>query len=125
MKVTELEKTVISSMLADSEVNPIRSAVNFDAVTVSEREFTGAGFLTELERSEELKLFDDGVSLRWGKVGARLNVSKLETGYLVYVDDGYVTTVEGYTYGDEWPAQVEQIELYELKPGMELMTPPE
>jgi hypothetical protein len=111
-------------MLADRELKPVRSTVDFDAVRVSDREFTGAGFLTEFEQSEELKLFDDGVSLRWGKVGARLNASRLETGYLVYVDDGYVTTVEGYTYGDEWPNRVEQIELYELKSGMELMTPP-
>jgi hypothetical protein len=124
MKANELEKAVIGSMLADRELKPAKPAVNFDAITVRDREFTGAGFLTEFERSEELKLFDGGVSLRWGKVGARLNSSKLETGYLVYVDDGYVTTVEGYTYGDEWPNQVEQIELYELKPGTELQTPP-
>ena len=39
-------------------------------------------------------------------------------------DAGFVTTVEGYTYGDEWPKQIEQVELYELSPGMELMTPP-
>ena len=124
MKATELEQAVIGSMLSDHELKPAMSTVNFDAVVVSDREFTGAGFLTEFERSEELRLFDAGVSLRWGKVGARLNASRVETGYLVYVDNGYVTTVEGYTYGDEWPDQVEQIELYELKPGMELMTPP-
>jgi len=123
MKTTELEKAVIQRMLADHELKPVRSAVNFDVVTVNDREFTGMGFLTEFERSEELKLFGKGVTLRWGKVGARLNASKLETGYLVYVDDGYVNTVEGYTYGDEWPEQVSQIELYELKPGMELIIP--
>ncbi|HKY41321.1 MAG TPA: hypothetical protein VJN18_35555 [Polyangiaceae bacterium] len=124
MKATELEKLVIGNMLADHELKPVRSSVNFDAVLVSDRELTGVGFLTEFQRSEELKLFEADVSLRWGKIGARLNASKVETGYLVYVDDGYVTGVEGYTYGDEWPDQIEQIELYELKPGMELMTPP-
>ena len=80
--------------------------------------------MTDFERSEELKLFDDSVSLRWGKVGARLNADQIETGYLVYVDDGYVTTVEGYTYGDEWPGSVERIELYALEPGVELKTMP-
>jgi hypothetical protein len=53
-----------------------------------------------------------------------LNASKLETGYLIYIDDGFVTTVEGYTYGDEWPHQIEQIELYELNAGEELLPPP-
>jgi hypothetical protein len=124
MKATELEKLVIRSMLVDHDLKAVRSSVNFDAVLVSDRELTWVGFLTEFQRSEELKLFEADVSLRWGKVGARLNASKVETGYLVYVDDGYVISVEGYTYGDEWPDQVEQIELYELKPGMELKTPP-
>ena len=124
MKATPLEQAVIRRMLADPELKPVRLTVNFDAVKVRDRELTGIGFLTEFEPSEQLKLFEAGFSLRWGKVGARLNAAKVETGYLVYVDDGYVTTVEGYTYGDEWPDQVEQSELYELKPGMELLTPP-
>jgi hypothetical protein len=87
--------------------------LDFDAVTVSAREFTGVGFLTELARSKELKLFDGGVSLRWGKVGARLNTS-VETGYLLYIDDGYLTAMEGYTYGDEWPARITEMEFYAL-----------
>lgn len=124
MKTTEIEKAVIRMMLGARELRPVRHTVHFDKVTASDRELTGTGFLTEFERSEELKLFDDGVSLRWGGSGARLNASKLETGYLVYVDDGYVTAVEGYTYGEGWPDQVVQIEMYELKPGMELVTQP-
>jgi len=124
MKVTELEKAVLERMLNEGELSLLKSTVNFDVVRVRDREFTGAGFLTEFERSEELKLFDEATSLRWGKVGARLNPSKIETGYLIYVDNGYVTTIEGYTYGDEWPHELVRIELYDLKPGEELVNPP-
>lgn len=124
MKANELEKLVIRSMLSDREIEPLRSSVNFDAVLIADRDLTGAGFLTEFQRSDELKLFGADVSLRWGKIGARLNASKVETGYVVYVDDGYVTSVEGYTYGDRWPDEIEQIELYELQQGMELPKPP-
>jgi hypothetical protein len=120
MKATELEQLVIGRLLADHELKPLRSAVNFDVVVVTDRELTGVGFLTEFERSEELKVFEAGVSLRWGSAGARLNASKIETGYLVYVDDGYITAVEGYTYGEDWPDQVQQIEIYKVEPGMEL-----
>ena len=119
MKITEIEKTVIQKMLADRELKPIRSTVNFDAVKVSDRHFTGHGFMSDFEPSMEVKLFDNKVSLRWGKVGARLNASKLDTGYLIYIDNGYLVTVEGYTYGDRWPDQIDQIEFYEWKPGME------
>jgi hypothetical protein len=124
MKITELEKIVIERMLVDRTLKPLKLAVDFDRVSIRDREFTGAGFLTEFERSEELKLFDDKTSLRWGKVGARLNASEIETGYLIYVDDGFLTTIEGYTYGEEWPHQIEQIDLYELKAGEELISSP-
>lgn len=124
MKCTELERAVVESMLADRELPCLRRSVDFEAVNVRDRDFTGVGFLTELEPSVGLKVFESGIRLRWGKVGARLNASKVETGFLVYVDDGYVSTVEGYTYGDEWPNKVEAFELYELKPGTELQTKP-
>ncbi|MCG8422122.1 MAG: hypothetical protein MJE77_29720 [Proteobacteria bacterium] len=120
MEATALEKAVIGQLLKDVELNTTKSEVNFEKAMVIDREFTGVGFLTEFERSQELKLFADDVSLRWGKVGARLNASKLETGYVVYVDNGYLTAVEGYSYGDEWPEVITSFTLYEFRPGMEL-----
>ena len=57
---------------------------------------TGLGFLTELESDPSLQVFPTGTI--WGKIDG-LNVEKIETGYVVYVDDGPATTVEGYTYG--------------------------
>lgn len=124
MTANELEKAIISKMLTDTELQPASRSANLDGTNVTDRTFTGAGFLTEFERSTETRLFEPGTTLRWGKVGARLNTVKLETGYVVYVDDGYVTTVEGYTYGEPWPERVENIELYTLTPGMELLAQP-
>jgi len=120
MKLTKLEKQVIATMIADPGVAAARAAPNFEDVIVTAREFTGVGFLTELERSENLRIFNEDVTFRWGKVGARLNASATESGYVVYVDDGYITGVEGYTYGETWPSSVEEFELYELVEGMEL-----
>lgn len=119
MEATALERDVVGELLKDIELSPAKSEVNFEKVRVIDREFTGVGFLTEFEPSQEVKLFADGVSLRWGKIGARLN-ARLETGYVLYVDNGYLTTIEGYTFGDDWPESITSFELYELKPGMEL-----
>src|SRR5688572_16216057 len=96
----------------------------WDAVVVTDRTMTGVGFLTELERSEELRVFGETISLRWSKAGARLNDAGIETRYLVYVDEGYITCVEGYTYGDEWPASVDRIDMYEVIEGAKLENPP-
>ena len=120
MRPNELETAVLNYLFRDPELAFVRAKVDFKRVTVTERSMTGAGFLTDFERSDELKIFEDGVSLRWGKVGARLNASKLETGYLVYVDDGYLTAVEGYTYGEDWPNEITSVETYDLDLGTEL-----
>lgn len=114
MKLTELEKAVIDKLLVDRKLSPTRSEIDLDAIEVSSRDFSGQGFLTELVPSEQLKIFGSDVSLRWGDVGARLNAAKVETGYVVYVDDGVINAVEGFTYGDDWPTEIEAIELYDL-----------
>lgn len=120
MEPTSLEWAIIGRFLRDPELHPVKVDVKRAKLDIIGREFTGVGFLTEFEPSEELKVFADGVTLRWGKVGARLNASKIESGYVAYVDNGYLTTIEGYTYGEDWPDRVSDFELYELKPGMEL-----
>ncbi|MCG8556924.1 MAG: hypothetical protein MJD61_16815 [Proteobacteria bacterium] len=115
-----LERAVVERFLCH-EVDRVRKpGLDFDKVPVRSREFTGAGFLTEFEKCEELHLFDNSVSDRLGKIGAKLGESKVDTGYLFYIDEGYLTTVEGYSYGDEWPNDIEKFELYDLEVGSSL-----
>jgi len=120
MKANEIERAVIAQLLLDAELSPIAHTVDFERVNVIERAFTEVGCLTEFEATPELKLFAADISLRWGKVGARLNAGMIETAYIAYVDSGQLTGIEGYTYGDEWPRVISSIEVYELKPGMAL-----
>lgn len=123
MKATDLEIAVLKMMLAHADPPASTAVLDPEAVKVIERAFTGIGVMTSLEQCEGLRLFDKGVALRWGEIGARLNADRLETGYVVYVDDGYVNTIEGYTYGRDWPREVDRFELYELKDGMVLNAP--
>lgn len=67
MKLTELEKSVIDRMPADGKIWPIRSTLASEAVVVS---------AASSPAQASLLSFNDGVSLRWGKVGARLNAAK-------------------------------------------------
>ena len=78
MQPNDLEKATVEKLLADKGVNPTRTSIRWNAVSIKSRSTTGAGFLTEFEPSPELKAFADEVSLRWGKVGARLNVGRTE-----------------------------------------------
>lgn len=125
MELNKLERALLEKFLEDPSRKPVRELLQWNLINVKRRAMSQVGFLTEFEPSQELKLFDDETSLRWGEVGARLNAAGIETGYLVYVDGGQVTALEGYTYGgEEWPSQVDAVEWYVLKEGMELKSRP-
>ncbi|MCA9677456.1 MAG: hypothetical protein KC464_20700 [Myxococcales bacterium] len=110
-----LEKEVIRKFLSDESTRPSRTEVNLDIVSVVSREMTGVGFFTELARCEELHLFADDVSMKAGRVGARVGPARIDTGYLIYVDGGYISTIEGYCYGEAWPEDLSVFEIYDIE----------
>jgi hypothetical protein len=123
-KLTALERAVLQRMLWEHALTPLRRTIPFDDVVVTERRHTGVGFFTDLAASEAVTLFTRGTSLRWGNVSARLNADRVDVGFVVFVDDGVVTTIEGHLWGgDEWPERVDEFEVYEMATGGTSMTP--
>lgn len=115
MCLNELEKLLIQKFLEDDGIEIAKRKMDFNLIGVSDRELTGVGFLTQLLNCDELKVTAATRTFKWGKCGARLNSEKIETGYLIYIEKGYVDAIEGYTYGGEkWPEEITQIEIYNL-----------
>lgn len=114
MQITELERAVLKKMISDLRSPSNKPSIDLGMVRVKERHYTGAGFLTEFILTEDLKLCSEDVTMRWGNIGAKLNSSNIETGYLGYIDNGYLTALEGYTYGEPWPEHIEHFALYDL-----------
>lgn len=114
MKISLLEATVITRMLNDPQLAPSRRALEPSALVVAERNVSEVGFIASFARTAGAKLFGDDVSMRWGKVVGRLNAA-VNVDFVVYVDDGYLTGVEGCTFGGEaWPADVAEFELTDI-----------
>ena len=113
--MTDLESAVIHRMLSDPECTPNRRAIDpSNPLEVEERSIGEVGVLTTFVRNEAAKLFDDDISMRWGKVWGRLN-SAVDVDFVVYVDKGYVTGVECVTFGGEpWPYLITEFTLAEI-----------
>lgn len=113
--MTSLESAVIQRMLADPQCTPSRREVDpLAPLEVQERNVSEVGFITSVVRNPAAKFFGDNTSMRWGKVVGRLN-AEVDVDFVVYVDDGYVTGVEGVTFGGQsWPSLVYQFELTEI-----------
>lgn len=109
---TPLEIAVIQQMLADPQCNPSRRALaSLVLLEVEERSVNEVGFITSFVRNTAAKFFGDTTSMRWGNVAGRLN-GEVDVDFVVYVDHGYVTGVEGVTFGGEpWPLLVDRFEL--------------
>ena len=111
MILNDLEKTLIKQFM-DRKAVSLQDDESFcSGLNAESRDFTGVGFIVNLKQSEKLKVDDASESYKWGALGAKLN-SSLDTGYLFYVENGYLVSIEGYTYAEDWPDSISEIEVY-------------
>lgn len=115
MDATNLESVVIRTMLNDSQLPLCRQSFDVSTLVVTDRNLSEVGFFTSFVRTAESKIFNEEISMRWGKVIGRIN-SSIDVDFVVFVDDGYLTGVEGTTFGGEpWPSEVLRFELTDLQ----------
>lgn len=113
LQFTDLEMGAIEHFLKRNHIDKEFFGRDFEGIKVTKRRMTGEGFFTDLSTTKSLE--EVGVkSLRWSKTRATLN-NNLDVGFLIYVDDGMLSTIEGYTYGDTaWPEVITSFEIREL-----------
>lgn len=111
MILSNIEKAIIKSFFAYDGVSIDNDEVFFSNISVKSRNFTGAGFFTDFNESQKLKISNNPESYKWGHLGAKLNLG-IDTGYLPYIENGYVKSIEGYVYDGHWPENINEIQVY-------------
>ncbi|MEX0923094.1 MAG: hypothetical protein WDZ84_09975 [Rhodovibrionaceae bacterium] len=112
MKIEILEAKVIMEFLSEIGVGLIYNESSYYNIPVCDRRYSNVGFLTEFKKVKELNISNLMTKFTGGSVEARLN-KNIETGYLIYVNEGHIASVEGYTYGDDlWPDKIHSIEVF-------------
>ena len=105
-ELTPLEKAVIDKLLrANGEIfTALRAQAELAKVAL--RKMTGVGFFTTLSIPNNPRQID-GQSLQLRNVVAEISGLKHGAGFVLFVEDGVLDLLEGYTYGDEpWPKQI-------------------
>ncbi len=113
MKLEQIEKSILQQFL-NYQYYHLSNNINFESLSVKKRIFTGVGFLTYLNKNKSLKITDENKSFEWGNIGAKLNDKKIDVGFLIYVKNGFIDAIEGYTYDIDWPKEITSIEFYEI-----------
>lgn len=111
--LNDIEKVIIKAFLLSKNISRDDDNSFFSDICARERDLTGVGFFTYFDQLEELKIGKDNETYTFSDLGAKINNS-IETGYLVFVKDGFIDSIEGFTYEEPWPKDVTHVEPYSI-----------
>lgn len=107
----QFERELMTMLLAGDHplLNTLRE--QYAMSTVNRREFTGVGFYTTFQVPENAPRLPDRKSFHFGDVAADFPTLQYGAGFVVHIRDGALELLEGYTYDEPWPDQVNDFTL--------------
>jgi len=116
--LTKFESDVLGLLLeGDSEV--LQALISQIEQSGIERELTGAGFYVHFTVDPKCPRVS-AKQFRIGDVTADIAGLKYGAGFVLFVDDGKVMQLEGYSYEEPWPARIENYKLKYVKEPRDL-----
>lgn len=122
--LTILEKQVLEALLSghDEVLAILRQQAK--QLGVVSREMTGAGFYTEFLVPPAAPRVPGDPTFKLGDVNGTADNVRHGLGFLLYVEGGVLSILEGYTYDEPWPEVVRGLVLrYASKEGRTLNLP--
>ena len=102
--LAEIERAVLTKLLAGEHPLLERLRKQLANCRVTRREVTGAGFYAHLDVGDAPVA--DEADLRLGDVVAEIDQMADGAGFVLYVEDGRLSMLEGYGYDDPWPRTI-------------------
>lgn len=110
-ELTDFEQDVMGILLAGDD--PVLSILREQArtLTVSERKMTGAGFYTDFFIAPTAPRCAEKESFEIGDIMAQIDGVEHGAGFLLFIRDGVLSLLEGYTYDEPWPNSIPKYKL--------------
>ena len=110
--MTDLEHAVLEKILGQRNSNFANLRSQLESCRVKSRELTGVGFFTELEVDSSLPAAQiKSGTVQVGSAEARVQGLKYGAGFTLFITNGYLDMLEGYSYGEPWPLTVTKFDL--------------
>lgn len=112
--LTMFEKKIIANIIKYANKNDLVEFLyrQYENLKVIKRTYTGVGFYTEFNLKEKSFNEDEDLSIKIGNIGANLKGLKNGAGFILYIENGEITMLEGYSYDEMWPESEEIEDLY-------------
>jgi hypothetical protein len=106
-ELTPLERSVLDAALAGPGRTLESLRHQLENCRVRGREFTGVGFYTDLTPDDSKRVHEiREADLRITDVWADIESLEHGAGFLLFVKDGLLQMLEGFTYDEPWPDEV-------------------
>lgn len=109
-----IEDAVLKKLLAGNLPLLVQLQQQLEVCSVEKREFTGFGFYTTLVVPGNIPR-SAGLNIKFGDVIGDIPGLPSGAGFLLYVRDGVLDMLEGYSYNEPWPATIDDFALKYVK----------
>lgn len=107
MKHEELEVLIMNKLLEGELFADLRN--QYKSATIRSREFTGVGFFTTFDVQNYTPQYS--FSGRIDDVAIEFPDSKGDACFILYIENGIIDTLEGFTIGEDWNYNYDNIEV--------------
>ena len=110
--LTSLERAVIDLLLTEQGEPNDTIRLQVKNANIANRELTGVGFFTKFELPVTSSVRRDLPNCTISGVEAELPGLKHGAGFLLFIRDGVVSQLEGFTYDEPWPMTIDSFKLW-------------
>jgi hypothetical protein len=107
--LTPLERGILEALAAEDGPYAAIVRAQLPALGVISRNVSSAGFFTRFSSTNAD--FDTAVTTRYSDIIVNLPQLKSGLGTLLFIDQGRVTALEAYTFGEELPVEIGSFEI--------------
>ena len=114
MNINEFEKIIITDIIGQYPEYKAKLQAQFEQAVVQKREFSQYGFSTYYTVTAEEETLGDSVNIQLGK--CQWNINGLQNGsdYILWIKNGLISSLEGFSYEEPWPNEILWCEKIEI-----------
>ncbi len=100
----EFEKKVMDKLLFGNDPNLEKLRIQYSNARIETREFSGVGFFTNFSVADDAQKIVGKQNLQISDLSAELENVKNGVGFILFISDGYLKCLEGFTFDEPWPS---------------------
>lgn len=113
---SRFEQAVLDKILAGDHPVLVALRAQARAARIASREYTGVGFFLKFEVPPDMPVLANK-NFHFGDVCAAVDGLQHGAGFVVFVRDGRLATLEGYSFDESWPSEIGAFSLsYQREP---------